>query len=210
MVDFVESPRFPEDISEGSQGGPNFKTYIFEGSDGSEQATIAWAKARATYDVGYGIRDKEDMDVVRAFFYNMRGRAIGFRYKDWADYQLTDEVIGTGDGVENTFLVTKTYTAGNPYVRRIMKLVSGTAVVKVNGVTIPQGSGDLFVTVNNNTGTLTFGALVIPAAAQPVTISCEFDVPVRFDTDQLASAFEGHQSETWDSIPLVEKKIREV
>lgn len=209
MVDFVESPRFPDNISYGSSGGPGFKTFIFEGHTGIEQRLINWSRARGRWDVSYGVRDKTDMDELRAFFYQMRGRAVGFRFKDWGDYNITNELIGTGDGVENTFLVTKAYGATNTYSRRIFKLVDGTVSVTVNGVSVPLGGGISQVAVSLNTGTLVFGSSVVPPSTHPIRVTAEFDVPARFDIDQMSAAHDGFLTESWGSIPIVELLLEE-
>jgi len=207
MTTFIESPCFPDDISYGSSGGPGFKTFIFEGFSGIEQRSITWSRARARYNAQHGIRDTADMDLVRAFFYATRGRAVGFRFKDWGDYTLTDEVIGTGDGSDATWSIIKTYGAssGNSYVRRIFKPKTGTLSVKVDGVAVTVGTANASrVTCDYATGILSFGASVIPASAKAITVTCEFDVPARFDTDQMDAAHDGWQTETWGQIPIVE------
>lgn len=201
-MSFIETPRFPDDIAYGSSGGPEFKTFIFEGQSGIEQRHQAWARHRHRYDVSYDIRDKDSMDTVRAFFYNVKGRATGFRFKDWSDYELTDENIGTGDGAETVFPITKTYTSGaSTYVRRIFKPIASGLVVKVDGVTQTLTTD---YTVNTTTGVITFTGGGTPGSGLAVTVTCEFDVPVRFDTDQLAAAHDGWLQESWGSIPLVE------
>lgn len=205
MTEFIETPRFPENIAEGSSGGPSFKTLIFAGFSGVEQRTMAWSKARAMYDVSYGIRDTEDMDIVRAFFYQCRAKAVGFRYKDWADYTLTDELIGEGNAVSTVFKIIKTYGETNPYVRRIYKPVDGTLTVTVGGSPVVEGAG---VEVDYTMGTLTFDAP--PADDAEILVSCEFDVPVRFDVDQMAASFENYQSENWGSIPLMELRFKDI
>lgn len=209
MPTFIETPRFPDNISYGSSGGPGFKTFIFEGHTGIEQRLINWSRARGRWDVSYGIRDKTDMDEVRAFFYEMRGRAVGFRFKDWGDYSLTSELIGTGNGVQNTFLVTKAYGTTNAYSRRIFKLITGTISVTVNAVAVPLGAGAAQVNVDVNTGTLVFGASVIPPNTHPIRVTAEFDVPARFDVDQMSASHDGFLTESWGSIPIVELLIEE-
>jgi uncharacterized protein (TIGR02217 family) len=205
MVDFIESPRFPEDISYGSSGGPGFKTEVFEGYGGIEQRGQIWSRARARYNAQHGIRNTEDMDLVRAFFYATRGRAVGFRYKDHADYELTSELIGTGDGVTLDFNIIKTYGTTNAYVRRIFKPVDGTISVTVGGAPVTFGTPAANrVSCDLTTGILTFGASVIPAAAAAIRVTCEFDVPVRFDTDAMDAVHDGWRSETWNQIPLIE------
>jgi uncharacterized protein (TIGR02217 family) len=82
--------------------------------------------------------------------------------------------------------------------------VSGTLVIKDNGVTVPIGAGASQVAVDYTTGTLTFGASAIPASGHTVTVTGEFDTPVRFDTDNLNASMDGFQVESWAQIPLVE------
>lgn len=198
---FLETPRFPDNVAYGSGGGPEFKTRVFEGNTAIEQRHQVWSRARSRYDVSYGIRDTTDMDMVRAFFYACRGKATGFRFKDWADYQMDQELIGTGDGTADTFTFKKTYTQGAlSYERRIFKPISGTVVVRVNDVV--TGSG---FTIDYTTGTIVF--LTPPTNGHTIKITCEFDVPVRFDTDYMAPKHDGFESEAWGSIPLVEVMI---
>lgn len=208
-VDFIESPRFPDNIAYGSSGGPGFKTHIFEGFSAIEQRSQLWSRVRYQYDVSYGIRDTDDMDVVRNFFMAARGRAVGFRFKDHSDYELVEEVIGTGDGVTAAWPIIKTYGAGtgNTYARRIFKPIVDTVQVWVNNVSIPIDNvapTSSEASVNFTTGIITFGSSVIPANGHAIEVSCEFDVPVRFDTDDMKAVHEGWLSESWGSIPLVE------
>ena len=199
-MSFIETPRFPDDIAYGSSGGPEFRTFIFEGQSGIEQRYSTWSRHRLRYDVSYGIRNQTDMDTVRAFFYNMGGKAVGFRFKDWSDYSMTDMNIGTGDAAETQFGISKTYTSGaQTYVRRIFKPIGTGLVVKVDGVTQTITTD---YTVDTTTGIITF--VSPPGAALPITVTCEFDVPVRFDTDIMAASHEGYLTESWGSIPLVE------
>ena len=200
MADFIETPRFPDDISYGSAGGPAFKTWVYEGHSGKEQRNIGWATSKARYDVSHAIKNKSDMDTLRSWFYAMNGRAFGFRFKDWGDYELVDEQIGVGDGVTTVFPITKTYTIGaNSYVRRIFKPIAPGLVVKVNGVTKTLTTD---YTLDATTGKITFTSPVTSSLA--VTVTCEFDVPVRFDTDQFNASHEGWLMESWSSIALVE------
>ena len=199
---FFETPRFPENIAYGSSGGPEFKTHVFEGQSGIEERHIAWANARQRFDVSYDIRDADDMDTVRALFYNAKGKAHGFRFKDWADYELTDELIATGDNTTTVFNITKTYTAGSEtYVRRISKPVSGGIEVYVDGVLQTEGGANDY-TLDYTTGVITFDTA--PGAGLDITVTGSFDVPVRFDVDQMTPSHEGYLQESWGTIPLVE------
>jgi uncharacterized protein (TIGR02217 family) len=208
--EFLETPRFPEQISYGSGGGPMFKTQVFEGHSGIEQRGQEWETPRGQYDCAKGITDSDDMAVVKAFFLNCAGRAVGFRFKDWADYTLDNENIGTGDGTTDTFRVTKKYVTGSrTFTRRIFKPVSTGFVVRVNGVVVTQGAGATEVSVDFTTGTLEFGASAIPANGHAVTVTGTFDVPVRFDTDHFNPTHDGFDTQTWSSIPLIELKLED-
>ncbi len=199
---FMESPRFPENISYGSSGGPTFMTKVFTASSGFEQRNVLWDEARAKYNVTQGIREKEEMDVVLAFFYAVRGKATGFRYKDWSDYLLTNEPIGVGTGTLTTFQLKKNYSAGvTSYSRNIYKPVSGTVVLTVNGNSKTEGAD---YTVNYTTGIITL--TIAPPTTHIVRVTCEFDVPVRFDVDEININLDDWQTESWSSINLIELK----
>jgi uncharacterized protein (TIGR02217 family) len=192
-------------ISYGSGGGPGFKTLIFEGHTGLEQRSISWTRAKGKWNVAQGIRNQSDMDTIRKLFYNTSGRAAGFRFKDWGDYQLTNEQIATGDGTTLAFKIIKTYSVtGSSYVRRIFKPVSGTMVVADNATVRTEGAGAGKYTVDYTTGIITFDNAIKPANGHAITVSCDFDVPVRFDVDELSSSMDGYLTESWSNIPLVE------
>ena len=202
VTQFIESPRSPEDVAYGSSGGPEWKTYIWTGQSAKEQRQQNWVRMRHRWNVSLGIRDRTQMDAVRAFFINMRGMACGFRFKDWRDYTITDEVIGTGDGATTVFQITKTYTSGaENYVRDLLKIVDTSYLVYVDGVLQTEGGGNDY-TIDINTGLITFNAA--PASSLDVTVTCEFDVPVRFDTDYMNPAEDGFTTESWGSLPVIE------
>jgi len=197
---FLETPRFPVDISEGARGGPEFSTEVFTAVSGAEQRNMLWSEARARYDVGFGIREKGDMETVLDFFYACRGRATGFRFKDWTDYQIVNETAQQHNGSTTVYQITKNYTVGGQsYARAIRKPISGTlSGVTANAVAVTAG---VDFTVDYTTGLMTFGS----APATPVVVGyCEFDVPVRFDTDNLEITAEAAELESIQSIPLVE------
>lgn len=109
--------------------------------------------------------------------------------------------IGTGNGTLTAFQLTKTYVSGsNTYVREIKKPVTGTVKIYLNSLL--QGSG---FTIDHTTGIVTF--TIAPGAGVAVTADCDFDVPVRFDTDMLSVRIDGPAQYLWDSIPIVETRI---
>lgn len=177
--------RLPINIEKGVKGGPGFNTTILELSSGFEKRNINWARTRGRWDVSYGIDSKEDNEAVLAFFYARQGRAHSFRFKDWTDFEIgvdatdTAQFIATADGVLVDFQITRRYVSGAfTFAREVTRLVAGTTRVFVDAV--EQMSG---VNVDDNTGVVNFD--VAPADMEVISVICEFDVPVRFDSDQL-------------------------
>lgn len=193
--------QFPPKIAYGATGGPMFNTSITTTQGGFEQRNINWLKSLGRWDVSTGIKNKGDMDAVIAFFRARFGKAYGFRFKDWSDFQVVGQNIGTGNGSQTAFQLTKTYTSGsNSYIRDIKKPVSGTVTIYLNSIL--QSSG---FTVDHTIGIVTF--TVAPGAGVVVSADYDFDVPVRFDTDALAVRIDGPAQYLWDSIPIVETRL---
>lgn len=113
--------RFPELISWGAEGGPEFLTSVVEFTTGKEQRGQEWEISRGDWDVAHGVKTQEDLDELVAFFRARRGRAHGFRFKDWTDYKLVDELLQNstddtfvGDGSTVLFNVVRIYEQVSP------------------------------------------------------------------------------------------------
>lgn len=195
--------RLPGCIERGASGGPGFKTTIITLSSGFEKRNQDWSETRGSWDIGYGIKTTDDLDALIAFFYARRGRARGFRFKDWSDYILKKQAIGIGDAANDDYQLFKRYTSGGQdYDRVLTKIVSGTELVYVNDVLQPGSN----YTINYNTGLITFGAMHIPGIGAIVSASAEFDVPVRFDIDKLGITMQQFDQGAIPQITLVELK----
>jgi uncharacterized protein (TIGR02217 family) len=195
--------RLPGCIERGAQGGPGFKTTIITLSSGFEKRNQDWSETRGTWDIGYGIKTTDDLDNLISFFYARRGRARGFRFKDWSDYILKKQAIGIGNGSNTLFQLFKRYTSGSQdYDRILTKIVTGSEMVYVNDVLQPGSN----YTINYNTGLITFGAMHIPVMSAIVSASAEFDVPVRFDMDKLNITMQQFDQGAIPNVTLVELK----
>lgn len=190
-----DNVRLPDDIERGAEGGPKFQTSIIALGNGSEQRNVDWIAQRCTFDVGYGVEDKAGYSEIVKFFYARQGKARGFRFKDWSDFEASGVTIGVGDGVQTQFQLLKRYTNIVTFERKITRPVVGTVVVYADGVpTAP--------TVNVSTGIVTFASA--PAIDVVITADFEFDVPVRFDTDELRLNLLTYDAGTIPSIPVIE------
>jgi len=198
--------RFPTAISRGASGGPERRTEIVATGSGGEERNSRWADSRRRYNAGFGVKSLNDIHAVVRFFEERRGRLHGFRWKDHADFKscapqnavaATDQNIGTGNGVLVTFQLVKRYGSGlRDYVRVISKPMAGSVLVAVNGVATAS------FTLDALTGIVTLQD--IPAVGAIVTAGFEFDVPARFDTDQLKINIAHFDAGDIPDVPVVE------
>lgn len=204
--------RYPTNLSFGSSGGPERRTEIVTLVNGFEERNSPWQDSRRRYDAGHGMRSPDDLETLIAFFEARRGQLHAFRWKDWSDYKTcrpsqtvsaTDQVLGTGDGVQTVFQLVKVYASGGQsYTRILTKPVAGTVKIAVNGVARVAGAD---FSVNTDTGAVTFN--VPPGAGLAVTGGCEFDVPVRFDTDRISTSLATFQAGEIPSVPVIEVRV---
>lgn len=202
--------RLPEDVERGAEGGPAFNTTILALNSGFEQRNQNWEAARGRWNIGYGIQTKSAFDLVKAFFYARRGRFHGFRFKDWSDYEIGDssdsstrQTIGVGDASNDTFQIYKRYSdGGEDYDRTITKPVNGTLLVYLDGVLQTETTN---YTVDYTTGIITFTSP--PGGSVVVAVICEFDVPVRFDTDNFGITLATFDAGSIPDLPVVELRV---
>ena len=190
-VQAFDDVEFPLALGREVEVSPAFSTQIVTAAGGAEQRNVAWAEARASYDVGPGLRSEGDIRTLLAFFRARHGPARGFRLRDPFDWQATGEAIGTGDGRTRRFALVRRYDDAE---RRITRPVAGSVRVAVNGAARPF--------------TLAAGGWVTldaaPAAGAAVTADFAFDVPVRFAEDRLTVSRATFQAGSAVSVPLVE------
>jgi uncharacterized protein (TIGR02217 family) len=185
----IDNARLPVGVEIGAQGGPNFKTTILEAASGDEQRIPEWDICRGEWDVGYGINSKTDLLRVVGFFRAVLGKAYAWRFKDWSDFEATDETFGTGNGSTTDFQLKKTYssyqddntTVVRSYVRNIYVPLASPLTIKDNGSTVNPSNYDL-----ETGGIISFDTA--PVNGHTLTWTGEFDVPVRFDVDKINTA----------------------
>lgn len=205
---FINSPRFPEDISYGSSGGPKYNTTVKESLSGRANKNINWRYPLHEYNVGYGLRHKEDLEVVLSFFHVAEGRAHSFRYKDFSDYRSlgvnsivasTDSVLGVGDGINRTFQLIKNYTVGTiAKTRKITAPVTSTILIALNSIETTA-----FI-VDDTSGMITFTTPPILGVA--ISAGFEFDVPCSFVSDFMPTSLDDFNSGSID-LRLEEQRV---
>lgn len=218
--------QFPTTVGIDASGGPLFKTTVMELGSGYEKANLDWRYAKVKYEISRPPAKKSDFDLLRNFYWVMQGRGYAFRFKDHADFRVgsasTTQSIGTTDGVTAAFQVYKRYSSGGyTYDRPLQCIVASSYRVYHDGALKTEGAGSSQYQIDKRLGIVTLGSTLAATTGKDVAIACEFDVPVRFDTDwaNFSAHFRDLEADesgnatgviaSWESIPLVFYRIRD-
>ena len=180
---------FPLRLAFGASGGPGRRVDVVELSSGREHRNTAQSRMRRRYNAVTGVKSAQDARTLAAFYEARGGMLHSFRFRDPVDSRGEDEWLGEGDGTRTRFALRKTH---GEQVRPIRLPVEGTVAVRVDGAPVPH--------------VLDGGTVVIdpPAFGAVVTADFTFDVPVRFDTDQLVLSLDAHGAVSTADVPLIE------
>lgn len=201
-MSFVEV-QFPVNISYGSSGGPQFSTTININHGGYEKRNSNWSYPLAQYDVVQAIKTQEQLEELICFFRVRQGKAIGFRFKDWSDYQAVGEEVAQGDGVTTDFQLIKNYTSGGENsVRIITKPVSSSYSIYVDSIIQTE-----VIDYNLDTASGIISFISAPSSGSIILADFEFDVPVRFDTDSISVSLDNYGMQSIETLPLIELRL---
>lgn len=170
-IDVFHELRLPDKYSRGAEGGGGWSTKVSRTKAGREQRQADFAEDLARWKIGHLIKGPDDALALQAFHHNRRGRATGFRFKWWMDYQARATFQAIGDGATNAFQLVKTYAdilagqaqAGGPttitlaaeqgeypfhgdndvYNGKILRVVGGTGAGQVRQITDYDGASKL-------------------------------------------------------------------
>lgn len=156
MLGFVEE-RLDLGVDTGAEGGPEFSTDITEVLSGFEARNVNWSDARGRWDIGDRTLLRPELDTLLAFFRARRGQAVGFRFKDWADFSADTStgLLGTGAGTGlPSYQMFKRYTsAGENQDRVIKKPVASSISIYKNNAALASGWS-----LDDTSGLVTFSA----------------------------------------------------
>ncbi|ADK73482.1 glycoside hydrolase [Roseobacter phage RDJL Phi 1] len=181
-----DEEQFPTDISRGATARPRRVVDVVTLRSGHEQRNTIWANSRRTYDVSLGLRELEDVYDLIEFWEARRGRLRGFRFKDWSDFTSVGPNTSPSNADQalasltaTTYQLQKVYSPGsNPWTRTIYKPVNGTVLIRDNTGSLTEG---VDWTMDYTTGIATFSS----APTGTPTAGFEYDVPVRFEAEEL-------------------------
>ena len=171
---FIEE-RLLDCVSYGTVYGERFRTEIATMRNKSESRNMEWSESQGEFTLIFAALTNPDRSEVMRIFRACRGRGIGFRLKNWADFEALDEFIGHGTGSVETYQLAVTDRAGIYETKKtIRKPVDGTIIVYADG-------NPVAAVIHYTTGAVT---LTAPAGSM-ITWSGEYDLPVRFDSDDI-------------------------
>jgi uncharacterized protein (TIGR02217 family) len=198
-MSFLET-QFDPAITNGAVGGPMFKTSVVNVNSGNETRNVEWQYPLHQYNVANGLKTQAQVDLTKALFMNTKGKAYGFRFKDWADYTVSPSSSTLVQiGTSHVYQLVKVYTVGSSsLLRNILKPVSGSLIIYKNSIDVTSNT-----TIDLTTGLVTWTSS-FPTGGDVLTWSGQFDVPVRFDTDVLQQTIDSFNNFSWAQIMMVE------
>jgi uncharacterized protein (TIGR02217 family) len=189
---FIES-RLLDDVAYGFSGGPVYNTLVTTMPSGITRRKIMRTRPIHRFSASFDKRDDGVLEAILEAYHATYGAAVGFRFKNWLDYQASDEVIGVGTGATQSLQLTKTMQFGTSvHVIPIKKPV-------FNTVQLTASNAPIAATINSSTGVATF----VAPAGHVVRWSGEYDLPVRFESDEFSAIIDTYNTHTID-MQLVE------
>ncbi|HJD55786.1 MAG TPA: TIGR02217 family protein [Rickettsia endosymbiont of Pyrocoelia pectoralis] len=189
--------RMPEFIESFGIGKPEFYTSYVMTKSGREARHLDRKNVCQKYLIKNAKLSEDEFEQFNSFFKARCGSNFAFRFRDYADYKVTNGFIAKGDGNLNKFQLKKIYADPlSPYIRVITKPVNNSVTLYVSGV---RTMG----IVDYNEGIIT---LPNPLASEAVlTADFIFDIAVRFGLDSFEYSYSND-----GSIALSEIELREV
>jgi uncharacterized protein (TIGR02217 family) len=201
---------FPLRIAFGASVTSERKVEVIALASGREQRNTRLKRSRRAYDAGTGVRSIQDLRTVMDFYEARRGPTTSFRFRDPVDNSsrgdgnavtASDQTLGTGDGANARFVLSKTYGSGaDAYVREIKRPVTASVMVSVNGITSAASDYN----IDALTGEVVFIPTKIPALNATVKAGFEFHVEVRFSSETISANLTAFNAGEVPSIPLIE------
>ncbi|MEM9572110.1 MAG: DUF2460 domain-containing protein [Pseudomonadota bacterium] len=194
---------FPITLALGARGGPQWRTDVLPLASGAEIRNAPWSRGRRRWDVGSAVTDLTGLQTLVAFFEARSGPLNGFRFRDPLDHKscgadevpnFDDQALGVGDSATVEYQLAK---ISDGVGRKIHKPVAESVRVGMDGVLLDQGWA-----VDHSTGRVVFDSP--PAAGAVLTAGFYFDVPARFENDQINAVIEAYGAGRIASLGLVE------
>ncbi len=188
---------FPLGLSTGSTGGPTFRTSVTAAASGYEQRNAAWPNGRLKWTLSKDLVKPATRDILVQFFRARKGRLRAFRFRDPFDNQAFGQVLNYTGGL--SFQLIKVYgDAASAETRIIKKPVAGTVTLTRDGAAFTAAGN---WSIDTSTGIGTFAS---DQAGHTIAASFTFDVPARFDVDEMSLSLENNYV-SWGNVAILEE-----
>lgn len=191
---------------------PRTSTTIVSVASGAEQRNKNWKHPLRLFKAPQAVRCDDDVEDLYDHWLVMAGPFMSFPMRDPVDFasvrqqranlepvlNITDQVIGIGDGVTTVFQLQKSYSRGGlTYTRPISLPVVESCIFGMNALPIATANPTL-AGGPYSADVVRLGGLVFfdhaPAAGLAITAGFLFDVPARFEADdsydRIVSAYQ--------------------
>lgn len=169
--------RAPSRVEAGFSSTVENSTEIVTFRGGVERRNVNWRQGRLRFNSRQAAWDRESRAELLALARAVRGSAHAFLFKDWNDYSVSGQSLGSAPAGSATVQLVKTYTFGTEVETRIItRPIAATVAVFQNG-------SPKTVTVDETTGLITPTTSWTEGAV--LTVNFEFLVPVRFASDSI-------------------------
>lgn len=183
---FIEE-RLLDSVSYGTVYGEGFSTDLKIMRNKTESRNMQWSESRGTYTLVFNALLEEDRAKVMKVFRTCRGMGIGFRLKNWVDYKAKNETLGVmTDNTQSFQLKITSFAGGYTTIKTIRKPVVGRVKVYSNG-------NEVSAVVDYTKGVIT----VTAAIGSTISWSGEYDIPVRFDNDDIQWSVDAKTGDTF-------------
>lgn len=197
---------------------PRTSTTIVTVASGHEHRNRNYVHPLWKFTAPEGVTCHEQIEDLKDHWLAMSGPHIAFPFRDLWDFascrleapgkvpalNITDQVLGVGDGATTVFPLIKTYTRGSRTYARLIELpVVETVIVGANAVEVTNWN------VTREGGDVTFDTA--PDDGVIVTAGYLFDVPSRFESDEAFDmVIKSYQVDEFAELTFLEVRVCEL
>jgi uncharacterized protein (TIGR02217 family) len=194
---------FPSRLKFNVSGGPEMRVDVTRLSSGHERRNKRWSAPLRRYLISVGQRPLDEIQVLTAFFEARSGPLHGFRFRDPFEHSTAvlnqnvsanDVEIGIGNGVTTDMNL----ILGNG--RQVTHPIEESLRVAINGLEISTG-----FSFDQSSQKLIFDQA--PASGETISAGFQFDVPVRFENEQLVATRTVNNAGEVSDITLLELRF---
>jgi uncharacterized protein (TIGR02217 family) len=120
--------RISECVSLQFTGGPRYRTLTVPLDNGMQVRNRRWQYPKHEYAAEFLNLRPEDRNEVLRFIHAAAGSWLDFRFKDWMDYEATNEPLSPQIGTTEPVQLVKTYTAGGHSSQRVIQAIVSATV----------------------------------------------------------------------------------